>query len=165
MLSRLSAHPRLALIPFGVLVLVALLAPLPGSAAPETRTLHVDAAQFAFTPGRVQVNQGDRITITLSASDVVHGFYLDGYGLEQRIVPGVAQEVTFIADRPGKFRYRCAVSCGPLHPFMVGELIVAANTPYWRAIAVVLSASAGMLVYMWFSGQNKSVQEVSRGTS
>ena len=157
MLRHRFAHPRLVLIPATLLVLVMLLVPLPGSAAPAARTLHIDAAQFAFAPGRVHVNQGDRVVITLTASDVVHGFYLDGYGVERRIVPGVAQEVAFTADRPGKFRYRCAVSCGPLHPFMVGELVVAANTPYWRAIGVVLSVAAGMLVYLWFSGQNISV--------
>lgn len=160
-----SAHPRLVLVPFGLLMLAALFAPLPGAAAPTERTLHLDAAQFAFAPGRVHVNQGDRVVIDLTASDVVHGFYLDGYGLERRIEPGVAQQVVFTADKPGKFRYRCAVSCGPLHPFMIGELVVEANTPYWRAVGLVLVAAAGMVVYLWQSGQNKSLQEVIRGTS
>jgi|AMZC01.1.fsa_nt_AMZC01005328.1_4 heme/copper-type cytochrome/quinol oxidase subunit 2 len=157
--------PRLILALFGMLVVVLLFAPWPGKAySPSTRAIHIDATQFAFAPGRVQVQQGDRVILKLTASDVVHGFYLDGYGLQKRIEPGVTEEVTFTADRPGKFRYRCAVSCGPLHPFMIGELIVEANTPYWRALALVLVAALGMLTYLWQTGKYRSYQEVLSDT-
>jgi heme/copper-type cytochrome/quinol oxidase subunit 2 len=67
-----------------------------------------------------------------------------------------------VADQAGKFRYRCAVNCGSLHPFMIGELIVDSNTPYWRAIAFMLLAAAGMLFYWRQSG--KPSQEVNYGT-
>lgn len=164
MRRRLSVHPRLALVPFGLLMLAVLVAPLPGAGHPATRTIHVEAAQFAFTPGRVHVNQGDRVVIDLTALDVVHGFYLDGYGLEQRVVPGLTRQIGFVADKAGKFRYRCAVNCGPLHPFMIGELVVEANTPYWRAIGLVLVATGGMLTVLWLSGKNETFQEVTGGT-
>ena len=150
---------------FGLVALAVLVAPLPGAGGAATREIALDATQFEFAPGRVRVNQGDRVVITLTASDVVHGFYLDGYGLEQRVEPGIAEQIAFTADRPGKFRFRCAVSCGPLHPFMIGELIVERNTPYWRAIGVVLVAAASMLVYLWQSGNTpSSFQEVVNGT-
>lgn len=86
--------------------------------------------------------------ITLTASDVVHGFYLDGYGLKTRVEPGVSQRIEFVADRPGKFRYRCSVPCGSIHPFMIGELVVGPNIPFWRIIGVMLVAAAGMLIYL-----------------
>lgn len=159
----LAEHPRLVALPFVVLALLVLLAPVPGTAQATTHTIHLDATQFAFDPGRTQVKQGDRVVIELTASDVVHGFYLDGYGLEQRVEPGVTQRIEFIANKAGKFRYRCSVSCGPLHPFMIGELVVASNTPYWRAIGVMLVAVAGMLVYLWQTGKNKAYQEVISG--
>jgi heme/copper-type cytochrome/quinol oxidase subunit 2 len=111
----------------------------------------LDATQFQFMPGRVEVNQGDQVVITLTASDVVHGFYLDGYGIERRVEPGVPQQITFVADQAGKFRYRCAVSCGPLHPFMIGELVVTPNAPFWRAAGLILVAVTGMLAYLWQS--------------
>lgn len=150
---------------FGLVALTVLVAPLPGAGGAATREIALDATQFEFAPGRVRVNQGDRVVITLTASDVVHGFYLDGYGLEQRVEPGIAEQIAFTADRPGKFRFRCAVSCGPLHPFMIGELIVERNTPYWRAIGVVLVAAASMLVHLWQSGNTpSSFQEVVNGT-
>lgn len=150
---------------FGLVALAVLVAPLPGAGGAVTREIALDATQFEFAPGRVRVNQGDRVVITLTASDVVHGFYLDGYGLEQRVELGIAEQIAFTADRPGKFRFRCAVSCGPLHPFMIGELIVERNTPYWRAIGVVLVAAASMLVHLWQSGNTpSSFQEVVNGT-
>jgi heme/copper-type cytochrome/quinol oxidase subunit 2 len=159
----LTHHPRLLWLPVLALMLVIWLVPMPGSARAATRQITLEASQYAYTPGRVRVNQGDRVIITLTASDVVHGFYLDGYGLERRVEPGVAQQIVFTADKAGKFRYRCAVNCGPLHPFMIGELVVASNTPYWRAITIVLVAASGMLIYLWQTGQNKTFQEVLNG--
>ncbi|GAB4420419.1 MAG: hypothetical protein Kow00106_16960 [Anaerolineae bacterium] len=157
--------PRLILALFGLLGVAVWFAPFPGvSRSSATRSIHIDATQFAFAPGRVRVQQGDRVTLKLTASDVVHGFYLDGYGLQERIEPGVAREIVFTADRSGKFRYRCAVSCGPLHPFMIGELIVEANTPYWRALGMMAVAVLGMLVYLWQTGKRSSYQEVLGGT-
>jgi heme/copper-type cytochrome/quinol oxidase subunit 2 len=161
----LRFSPRLTLALFGLLGLAVWFAPLPGvSHYSSTRSIHIDATQFAFAPGRVRVQQGDRVVLKLTASDVVHGFYLDGYGLQKRIEPGVTQEIVFTANRPGKFRYRCAVSCGPLHPFMIGELVVEANTPYWRALGVMLVAALGMLAYLWQTGKRSSYQEVLSGT-
>ncbi|MCC7447592.1 MAG: cupredoxin domain-containing protein [Anaerolineae bacterium] len=147
------------LAPFILCALAVLFVPLPASAQPTERTVTLDLSQFEFAPGRLEVNQGDTVIITLKASDVVHGFYLDGYGIEQRVEPGIAQQVTFTADQPGKFRYRCSVSCGSLHPFMIGELIVGTNVPYWRAIGFVAVALAGMLVYLW---QRQSITGVNR---
>ena len=130
--------------------------PAPALSPPVERRIALEAVQFAFNPGRLTVNQGDRVVIDLSASDVVHGFYLDGYGLERRVVPGIAQHITFTADQPGKFRYRCAVSCGPLHPFMIGELVVTPNSPFWRAAGFVLLGLAAILTYLWRSGAERT---------
>lgn len=158
-MARHATRPRLIAAAFGLIAFVILVVP-PGSATPPAeRRMTIDATQFEFAPGRIVVNRGDRVTIRLTASDVVHGFYLDGYGFKQRVEPGVAQELAFVADRAGKFRYRCAVPCGPLHPFMIGELVVSANTPYWRAIGVVFSAAAGMLIFLWQAGKTETLKE------
>jgi heme/copper-type cytochrome/quinol oxidase subunit 2 len=140
--------------PFVLLGLLVLVVPLPDTAAPTERHITLDATQFEFAPGRVQVNEGDHVTITLAASDVVHGFYLDGYGIEERVEPGVTQQIAFVADRSGKFRYRCSVTCGPLHPFMIGEFVVGANFPFWRAVGVAVVALLGMLAYLSTLGVN-----------
>ncbi len=154
------SEPRIRLaLPFAALALIVLVIPFPPIGSPTTREINIDATQFEFTPGRVEVNQGDRVVITLTASDVVHGFHLDEYGIERRVVPGVAQQIEFVADQPGKFRYRCSVSCGSLHPFMIGELVVGPNAPFWRAVALVTLAVVGMLAYLWRFGAGRSSAE------
>ena len=139
----------LTILPFGLLALAVLLAPVPVSTEPVTHHLTMTADQFSFDPPVLRVNQGDRVRLTLQASDVVHGFYLDGYGLQQRVEPGLSEEIEFTADRAGKFRYRCSVSCGTLHPFMIGELVVGPNLPFIRTVGLLLVAVAGTLVYLW----------------
>lgn len=117
--------------------------------APATRHFTVDGRQFAYEPGTLEVNQGDTVIITLTASDVVHGLYLDSYGLETRVESSQSQSIQFVADKPGKFRYRCSVSCGTLHRFMIGELIVGPNTTFGRAVALLALVVVGALLYLW----------------
>ncbi len=136
------------LIPFLVLALVIALAPVPVMAEPTTRHITVTASQFAYNPPVLRVNRGDRIIITLQAADVMHGFYLDGYGINEQVEPGQTRRIEFVADRTGKFRYRCSVSCGPLHPFMIGELVVEPNLTFARAVGLMGLAVAGTFVYL-----------------
>lgn len=138
-------------------VLAIWLVPLP-MPTPQERHITIDATQFQFSPYRLEVNYGDHIVLTLTASDVVHGFYLDGYGLEQRITPDVSQQIEFIANQTGKFRYRCAVSCGPLHPFMIGELVVDPNLPFWRSVGLLFVALLGISLYLLQSKGNAHVE-------
>jgi heme/copper-type cytochrome/quinol oxidase subunit 2 len=87
------------------------------------------------------------VTIEFKAADVVHGLYLDGYSLNLIAEPGQTARLTFVADRPGTFRFRCSVTCGPLHPFMIGKLSVGPNWLLYRAIGLsLLSVIAGLLL-------------------
>jgi plastocyanin len=138
----------LSLFPFAGLALAVLLLPAPFAATPVTHQLTMTADQFAFDPPVLRVNRGDRLLLTLQATDVVHGFYLDGYAIETRVEPGISQQVEFVADQVGKFRYRCSVSCGTLHPFMIGELIVGPNLIFMRAVGLTLVVLAATLFYL-----------------
>lgn len=135
-----------------ILILAALgiaFVPLPAdTAVPGTavrhRHLRVEASSFEFRPGVIQVNPGDRVTIELVSTDVVHGLYLDGYDLQVTADPGQPATLSFIADQRGTFRFRCATSCGALHPFMIGKLQVGSNGLLWRGIGLaVLAVLAG----------------------
>ncbi len=145
----MNRQKLVSLAPFVALALLVWFVPLPVSAAPVTHTITLTADQFSFDPPVLRVNQGDTVRLTLHAADVVHGFYLDAYGLNTRIEPGLSQQIEFVADQPGKFRYRCSVSCGGLHPFMIGELVVNPNWPFARAVGLTLVAAAGALFYLW----------------
>jgi heme/copper-type cytochrome/quinol oxidase subunit 2 len=94
----------------------------------------------------LNVGRGDTVHVTLTASDTVHGFHLDGYDIDERVDPGLSKEFAFEADQTGKFKYRCSVACGPLHPFMIGELVVGPNEPLLRAIGLLLVITVATLV-------------------
>jgi len=85
---------------------------------PTEHHIILEARSFAFEPGVIQVDQGDRVVLELKSVDVTHGVYLDGYGLEAVSEPGHTARLEFVADRVGKFKYRCSLACGPMHPFM-----------------------------------------------
>ena len=126
------------------------LAPAPTwPTAPTERHIHIEASSFEYAPAAVSVNPGDRVTIELAARDVVHGWYLDGYDLNLTADPGQPARLSFVADRPGAFRFRCSVTCGPLHPFMIGKLNVGPNWGLWRGtgLAVLIAYSVSRLNY------------------
>ena len=103
---------------------------------PRERIFRVEARQFAYSPSELRVNPGDTVTIQLVSTDVVHGLYIDGYGISVEADPGQTKSLTFVADKPGSFRLRCNVTCGAMHPFMIGKLQVGQNTLLWRAIVL-----------------------------
>jgi heme/copper-type cytochrome/quinol oxidase subunit 2 len=116
-----------------------------GSTAPTERTFRIDARRFEYDPAVLRVNPGDRVTIELVATDVVHGLSIDGYDLQTTADPGKTARISFTADRSGTFRFHCTVTCGNMHPFMTGKLEVGQNTVLWRAMALVgLALFAGV---------------------
>lgn len=111
------------------------------------RTFRVEAGDFAYTPAVLRVNPGDKVIIELVSTDVVHGLYVDDYDVSVSADPGQTATLTFTADRPGTFRLRCSVTCGALHPFMIGKLQVGTNLLFWRGVGLTLVALLGILFF------------------
>jgi cytochrome c oxidase subunit 2 len=121
--------------------------PLPTAhGAPGEKVIEIEASQFQFTPGTIRVQPGDKITINLTAVDVAHGVYLDGYNLEMYADPGQTDSLTFTANQEGTFRFRCSVSCGSLHPFMIGKIQVGSNLTFLRGAGISLLVILALLV-------------------
>ncbi len=128
----------------------AILVPLPiAAAAPQTHTIAINARTFAFEPATVSVQRGDTVKIHFESLDAEHGLYIDGYAVNIQAEPGRSADAAFIADQEGKFKFRCSVSCGALHPFMIGELSVEPDLPLARASAVTLIAAIGAVMFFW----------------
>ncbi|MGE5243591.1 MAG: 4Fe-4S binding protein [Betaproteobacteria bacterium] len=123
------------------------------------------ARQYGYEPHRIVVDVGDTVRLRLVSKDTVHGFFLEGYDLDARVYPGrttfemrrpsgaddwkTVEEVVVRFDRPGKFRYRCSITCGTLHPFMQGELIVRPNLPFLAGAAGVFLIGLGFIGWMF----------------
>jgi plastocyanin len=132
---------------FAALGLAIWLVPLPLlSAPPGNHTFRIEAESYEYNPAVLRVNPMDRVTIELVSKDVVHGIYIDGYGLEVVADPGQPASLSFLASRPGTFRFRCSVTCGALHPFMIGKIQVGPNMLLWRAIGL---AALAILAGAW----------------
>ena len=140
-------NSRFGLLLFVVAGLVVAFAPLPvPTIAPQERTFRIDARQFAYSPSELKVNAGDKVNIQLVSTDVVHGLYVDGYDVSIEADPGQTKTLSFIADKPGSFRFRCNVTCGAMHPFMIGKLTVGSNNWFFRSIGLATLAIIGVVV-------------------
>lgn len=136
---------HLSLLLFVMAGLVVAFVPLPVPAiAPQGRTFEIDAHQFAYSPSELKVNEGDIVTIRLVSTDVVHGLYVDDYDVSVEADPGQSATLTFVADKPGSFRFRCNVTCGAMHPFMIGKLTVGSNNWLYRSIGLAALAVLGV---------------------
>jgi heme/copper-type cytochrome/quinol oxidase subunit 2 len=129
--------------------LVVAFAPLPvRPIAPQERTFRIEAQQFAYSPSELNANPGDKVTIQLVSTDVVHGLYVDGYDLSVEADPGQTATLTFLANKPGSFRLRCNVTCGAMHPFMIGRLTVGMNNWLFRSGGLVLLGVVGATAFV-----------------
>ena len=140
-------NPRFSLLLLALAGLVVAFVPLPVPATtPQARTFRIEAGQFAYSPSELNVNPGDTVNLQLVSTDVVHGLYVDGYDLFVEADPGQSATLTFTADKPGSYRFRCNVTCGAMHPFMIGKLTVGTNDWLYRSIGLSVLAIFGVVI-------------------
>ena len=86
------------------------------------------AVRSSFEPNKIEVTQGDHVTIYLTNSeqttDELHGFGLGEYNLNVVVDPGEMKVIDFVADKAGVFPYYCTNFCSALHQEMQGYLLV-----------------------------------------
>jgi cytochrome c oxidase subunit II len=112
--------------PRHVLLCIALAAA--GAAAqdqgPTARPFTVHAHRYKFDPPRIEVNQGDLVSIELQADDIAHSLTIDAYRIAKRAGPGQPVTFEFRADRAGTFLYYCNLQIEDGCRKMRGELVV-----------------------------------------
>ncbi len=128
------------------------------NSTPSNKVFDITAKQFSFSPNKIYVNKGDTVTLRFTSKDVMHGFFIDGYEIKGEIPPvgGGSTEVTFVADKTGKFKFRCTVVCGYMHPFMIGEMVVEPNYTFMGSVALTLLLSVGFLLYAYMRVKKES---------
>lgn len=129
---------------------------------PIRRDFLVKARKYSYDPAEIEVNKNDTLHIKLVSLDVVHGFYVEGYDIDARVSPQIkgfkirkpsegynwkdATEMVIVTNKTGKFRFRCSNTCGSMHPFMQGVLIVKPNILFNVSIGAVIGFLVGMLI-------------------
>ncbi|MFQ5663127.1 MAG: cupredoxin domain-containing protein [Terriglobia bacterium] len=112
-----------------LLLLFALMAAggLPAQEPPAEFAVHeirMTAKKYKFTPKEIRVKQGERVRLVLTALDRKHGFQIKELGVKTVLEKGQETVVEFVAERAGKFKFKCWVRCGWGHFRMKGKLIV-----------------------------------------
>ena len=102
----------------------------PARAAQKPRVITIVAKRFEYEPNQISIKKGELVTFRMESLDVTHGLYLDGYEINIKARPGLIGKATFVADKPGRFSFRCSETCGEFHPYMIGFLEVTPNTRF-----------------------------------
>ncbi|MFQ5832642.1 MAG: cupredoxin domain-containing protein [Candidatus Thorarchaeota archaeon] len=87
-------------------------------------TIFVHLRQYEFDPATIEVSLGDTVELLVTSDDVVHGFSIPDYGINELIYPGHPVWISFVADTAGTFEMACSIWCGVGHYDMTGELVV-----------------------------------------
>jgi cytochrome c oxidase subunit 2 len=61
---------------------------------------------------------GKKVRILVTASDVIHSWWVPAFGVKQDAIPGFVRDSWFKVDTPGIYRGQCAELCGKEHGFM-----------------------------------------------
>jgi cytochrome c oxidase subunit II len=90
----------------------------------EVKVFVMTAKQFEYSPSVIKVNQGDRVQIKLTTTDVAHGFAIAEYNVNSKVEPNKETIIDFVASKKGTFSFYCNIPCGEGHRDMKGTLIV-----------------------------------------
>ncbi|MCL4377569.1 MAG: cupredoxin domain-containing protein [Actinobacteria bacterium] len=114
----------------------------------EEKVFDIRARQFAYDPSIIKVKKGSTVTIKFESKDVDHGLYIDGYNINLEASHDKSAEITFVANKAGKFKFRCSIACGAMHPFMVGQLIVEPNYLLPGSIGLSFGLAISSLIFL-----------------
>ncbi len=85
------------------------------------------------------------VKIILTASDVLHSFYIPAFRIKQDAIPGRVVYLGFTADKPGLYQVFCAEYCGVDHSNMPLKIKAESQAEYdaWLANNVPKEAAGG----------------------
>jgi cytochrome c oxidase subunit 2 len=102
------------------------------NAPSDSITVKVHARQWSWlfeygngkkSPDMV-VPLGKNVRCELTSDDVIHGFYVPAFRIQQDTVPGITTQVWFNATSEGSYDILCSQYCGLKHSDMAAKLLV-----------------------------------------
>jgi len=81
-------------------------------------------------PPTLVVPIGQRVRYTLTANDVVHGFWIPAFMIQMQNIPGIENHLEFTANKLGEYPGRCNILCGRNHSQMLFKVKVVTLAQY-----------------------------------
>ncbi|KYC37764.1 cytochrome C oxidase subunit II [Scytonema hofmannii PCC 7110] len=100
---------------------------------PADLVVNVSGMQFAWvfnypasgiSTGELHVPVGTDVQLNISATDVIHSFWVPQFRLKQDAIPGIPTELRFVATKPGTYPIVCTELCGGYHGSMRSSVVV-----------------------------------------
>lgn len=102
-------------------------------------SISVSAMQYAWlftyndtgiTTGELHLPIGKSVEINMTASDVIHAFWIPEFRMKQDAIPGRESKFRFTPRKPGDYEVICAELCGPYHGVMKTPVVVEAQADF-----------------------------------
>jgi cytochrome c oxidase subunit 2 len=93
-------------------------------------------------PPTLVVPVGERVRYTITASDVVHGFWIPAFMIQMQNLPGVTNNLEFTANKIGEFPGRCNILCGRSHSQMLFTVKVVSQADYQKYLETLKASTA-----------------------
>jgi len=91
-------------------------------------TVHMIAKRSQYYPDKIEVQQGDEVTVHLTnieqVSDMIHGLGIAEHNMNAIVAPGETKTFSITADKAGVYPFYCTNFCSALHQEMQGYLEV-----------------------------------------
>ena len=84
----------------------------------------VVAFEGGFDPSEMRFPVGAEVHFRVRSADLVHGFLVEGTGIEFEVDPLEPAGATHTFEEAGEYNLHCHVYCGGGHPAMLGTVIV-----------------------------------------
>jgi cytochrome c oxidase subunit 2 len=93
-------------------------------------------------PPTLVVPVGERVRYTITATDVVHGFWIPAFMIQIQNIPGVTNSIEFTANEIGEFPGRCNILCGRNHSQMIFKIKVVSQAEYQQYLETLKASVA-----------------------
>ena len=93
-------------------------------------------------PPTLVVPVGERVRYTITATDVVHGFWIPAFMIQMQNIPGVTNSLEFTANEIGEYPGRCNILCGRNHSQMLFTIKVVSQADYQQYLETLKASVA-----------------------
>lgn len=95
-----------------IAALVALAACAGGEDGPADERIEITATSYAYEPSEIEVDRGTIRFVVHNDADIVHGFEVEGHGIEaaiEEIEPGATDSLTVTIETVAEYEIYCPV--------------------------------------------------------